>query len=48
MFGKKKPKTIEEKKAVCATCGLDCRDKSSLERHIDWAHASQTIPVKPS
>ena len=38
MFGKKKIKTSEEKKAVCQECGLDCRDKSSLERHIAWAH----------
>jgi uncharacterized membrane protein YvbJ len=35
MFGKKKP---QEKGAVCQQCGLDCGDKSSLARHIDWAH----------
>jgi uncharacterized C2H2 Zn-finger protein len=40
MFGKKKIKTPEEKKVVCQECGLDCRDKSSLERHINWAHTA--------
>ena len=40
MFGKKKIKTPEENKAVCQECGLDCRDKSSLERHINWAHTA--------
>lgn len=38
MFNKKKTK-IMEKKAVCPTCGLDCGDKFSLERHIDWVQA---------
>ncbi len=38
MFGKKKPKVPGEKKAVCQECGLDCRDKDSLERHLAWAH----------
>ncbi len=46
MFGKKKIKTLEEKKSVCQICGLDCRDKLSLERHIDWAHKDQKNPVK--
>jgi hypothetical protein len=36
MFGKKKKP--EEKGGVCQTCGLDCRDKSSLARHVEWAH----------
>jgi hypothetical protein len=36
MFGKKKK--LEEKGAVCQKCGLDCGDKSSLDRHADWAH----------
>lgn len=40
MFGKKKTKTLEDKKAVCQECGLDCRDKLSLERHINWAHTN--------
>jgi hypothetical protein len=38
MFGMKKIKTPEEKKAVCRECGLDCRDKLNLERHINWLH----------
>jgi hypothetical protein len=46
MFGKKKTNTPEEKKAVCQICGLDCRDKLSLERHLDWAHREQRTPVK--
>jgi hypothetical protein len=46
MFGKKKIKTLEEKKSVCQICGLDCQDKLSLERHIDWAHKEQKNPVK--
>jgi hypothetical protein len=39
MFNKKKTKITLEKKAVCPTCGLDCGDKFSLERHIDWVQA---------
>jgi hypothetical protein len=45
MFGKKK-KILEEKKVVCQICGLDCQDKLSLERHIDWAHQKQKGLVK--
>jgi hypothetical protein len=45
MFGKKKVKTPEEKKAVCQICGLDCYDKLTLERHVDWAHKEQKSPV---
>jgi hypothetical protein len=45
MFNKKKIQ-IEQKKAVCQVCGLDCGDKSSLERHIDWVHATAKNPVK--
>jgi len=41
MFGKKKPKIQEERKAVCEICGVDCRDKVLLTRHIDWAHREQ-------
>jgi len=32
----KKKKMLEANKSVCHICGLDCRDKTSLERHIDW------------
>ncbi len=46
MFGKKKEKVPEEKKAVCPICGYDCGDKSSLERHIDWAHKDQKNSTK--
>jgi hypothetical protein len=46
LFGKKKPKTAEEKNVICQICGLDCRDKFSLERHVDWAHKEQRSPVK--
>jgi uncharacterized C2H2 Zn-finger protein len=40
MLGKKRIMTLEEKKAVCQECGLYYRDKSSLERHINWAHTN--------
>jgi hypothetical protein len=46
MFGKKPPKSIETKKAVCQLCGLDCGDKFSLVRHIDWVHNEQKTTVK--
>jgi hypothetical protein len=46
MFGKKKKP--EEKGAVCQTCGLDCRDKSSLHRHIDWVHIVGKSPATKS
>jgi hypothetical protein len=38
MFGKKKAKKPEEKGVVCQMCGLNCGDKFSLDRHIDWVH----------
>jgi hypothetical protein len=44
MFGKKKKP--EAKGAVCQQCGLECGDKFSLERHIDWAHRAGQTPVK--
>ena len=51
MFGKKKTNTPikipEETNSVCQICGLDCRDKLSLQRHIDWAHKEQKTPSKP-
>jgi len=37
----KKRKMAEANKSVCHICGLDCRDKSSLERHLDWAHKTR-------
>ena len=46
MFGKKKPKTVEEHKAICEICGLDCRDKDSLQRHLEWAHKEQKTTAK--
>jgi hypothetical protein len=46
MFGKKKMKTPEEQNSICPICGLDCRDKLSLERHIDWVHKDQKNPIK--
>ncbi len=46
MFSKKKMKTAEEKKYLCQIGGLDCRDKLSLDRHVDWAHKEQSSPVK--
>jgi hypothetical protein len=46
MFGKKKTNIQEGMKAVCQICGLDCRDKSSLERHVDWAHKEQRTTSK--
>jgi hypothetical protein len=42
----KKKKTAEANKSVCHICGLDCGDKSSLERHLDWAHKDQKSPEK--
>ena len=44
MFGKKKKS--EANGAVCQICGLDCHDKSSLARHIDWAHLAGQNPAK--
>jgi len=46
IFGKKKVKKPEGNEAVGQTCGLDCRDKSSLERYMGWAHAVAKSPVK--
>ena len=43
---KKKNKAAEEKNFVCQNCGLDCFDRVSLERHIDWAHQDNKNPVK--
>jgi hypothetical protein len=42
----KKKKMPEANKSVCHICGLDCGDKSSLERHLDWAHKDQKNPEK--
>jgi len=47
MFDKKTKKNAEDKSNVCQICGLDCRDKVSLERHVDWAHKAQKNSVKP-
>jgi transcription initiation factor TFIIIB Brf1 subunit/transcription initiation factor TFIIB len=47
MFGKKKGKTQEQAKTVCEICGLDCRDSSSLDRHMEWAHRDQKTAPKP-
>lgn len=38
MFGKKKVNNSLPKDYRCAACGLDCRDGTSLERHMNWAH----------
>ena len=46
MFGKKNIKKPQGNEVVCQMCGLDCRDKGSLERHMDWAHAVAKSPVK--
>jgi len=46
MSDKKKIKVSEENKYICQSCGLDCRDKVSLERHLDWAHKDQKSVVK--
>ncbi len=45
-FGKKKSPEQAKPKSVCQYCGLDCGDKMSLERHLDWAHKDQKPPVK--
>jgi hypothetical protein len=47
MFGSKKTKGQPVKKAVCELCGLDCQDKESLQRHLDWAHKDQKDPSIP-
>jgi hypothetical protein len=41
MFGNKKSKVMRTKESVCEVCGLDCYDKDSLARHMDWAHKEQ-------
>jgi hypothetical protein len=46
MSDKKKIKGAEENKFICQNCGLDCRDKVSLERHLDWAHKDPKNAVK--
>jgi hypothetical protein len=38
MFGKKKGSDSQTKDYHCATCGLDCKDQTNLERHTSWAH----------
>jgi hypothetical protein len=40
MFGKKKAVVNTQTKDFhCATCGLDCADRVSLDRHMGWAHS---------
>ena len=46
MSDKKKTKGSEENKFICQNCGLDCRDKVSLERHLDWAHKDPKNAIK--
>ena len=46
LFGAKNTKKTVEKEAVCQTCGLDCGDRFSLERHIDWGHKLTKSAVK--
>jgi hypothetical protein len=47
MFGSKKTKVVQDRKVICEHCGLDCQDKESLQRHLDWAHRDLNAPVKP-
>jgi len=35
---KQDKKDTKAKEGVCPYCGYDCRDKESLERHVDWSH----------
>jgi hypothetical protein len=46
MFGNKKSKVPRPKEAICEFCGLDCHDKDSLERHLDWVHKDQKSAPK--
>ena len=43
---KKKINEAEENKFICQNCRLDCHDKVSLERHLDWAHKDPKNAVK--
>lgn len=47
-MGKKDDKKeAKQKEGICPHCGYDCRDKESLERHVDWAHRHEiTILLK--
>jgi hypothetical protein len=47
LFGKKKVQTtVESVSFKCPVCGLDCLNKESLDRHVEWQHKDQKPPVK--
>ncbi len=45
MFNKK-VKAPANRTAICSKCGLECLDKDSLDRLVDWAHQEQKGPTK--
>ncbi len=45
MFNKK-VKAQANRTAICSMCGLECLDKDSLDRHVDWAHREQQAAAK--
>jgi len=37
-MSKEEKRLAKSGEGVCPVCGYDCRDKESLQRHMDWAH----------
>ena len=44
-MSKKGKKEAKNRVSICPYCQYDCRDKESLDRHIEWTHKKERAGI---